>query len=91
MIWMWAGFLTPVILMLALDLGVFHREAHVVSTREALAWSAAWAALSVLFALFVYFAYASHWLDIGSTADPVDHALSSGAIAAEKYLTGYLV
>lgn len=91
MIWMWVGFLTPVIIMLALDLGVFHREAHVVSTREALAWSAAWAVLSVLFALFVYFTYEGHWLEIGTAADPVDHTLSSGAIAAEKYLTGYVV
>jgi hypothetical protein len=42
MIWVWAGFILFVLLMLALDLGVFHRDAHVVSIREALGWSAVW-------------------------------------------------
>ena len=35
MVWMWAGFILFVLLMLALDLGVFHRTARVVSIREA--------------------------------------------------------
>lgn len=41
--------------MLALDLGVFHREAHAVSRREALAWSAAWIALALAFNAGVFF------------------------------------
>jgi tellurite resistance protein TerC len=41
--------------MLALDLGVFHREAHVVSRREALAWSAAWITLALAFNAGVFF------------------------------------
>jgi len=41
--------------MLALDLGVFHREAHVVSRRAALAWSAAWIALALAFNAGVFF------------------------------------
>ena len=40
MIWIWIAFIAFVLLMLALDLGVFHRKAHVVSVKEALAWSA---------------------------------------------------
>jgi tellurite resistance protein TerC len=39
---LWLGFLGFVLAMLALDLGVFHRQAHVVSVREALGWSAVW-------------------------------------------------
>jgi hypothetical protein len=39
MIWIWVGFIVFVLAMLALDLGVFHRKAHVVSMREALGWS----------------------------------------------------
>ena len=35
----WAGFLVAVVLMLTIDLGVFHRKVHVVSLRESLAWS----------------------------------------------------
>ncbi len=45
----WAGFICFVLLMLALDLGVFHRRAHSVSFREALTWSAIWVALSGVF------------------------------------------
>jgi tellurite resistance protein TerC len=44
-----------VLAMLALDLGVFHRRAHVVSLREAAAWSAVWITLSLLFNLGVWF------------------------------------
>ncbi len=41
--------------MLALDLGVFHRKAHVVKLREALSWSAVWIALAMVFNLGLYF------------------------------------
>ncbi len=47
--WEWTGFLGFVAAMLALDLGVFHRRAHVVRPREALAWSALWIALALAF------------------------------------------
>ncbi len=41
--------------MLGLDLGVFHRRAHTVKFREALAWSMVWIALAVIFAVVVFF------------------------------------
>jgi tellurite resistance protein TerC len=47
--WVWVGFNLFVLGMLALDLGVFHRKAHVVSFKEAGAWSAVWIALALLF------------------------------------------
>lgn len=53
---LWGAFLVGVIFMLALDLGVFHRKAHAVSTKEALAWSIVWVALSLAFNGLVY-----HW------------------------------
>ena len=46
---LWALFAVVVAVMLALDLGVFHRKAHVVSVREAAIWSAVWVAVSLLF------------------------------------------
>lgn len=49
--WLYAGFLVFVLAMLALDLGVFQREAHAVSVKEAAAWSAAWVSLALLFGL----------------------------------------
>jgi len=48
--WHYAGFVATVLVFLALDLGVFHREAHVVKFREALAWTALWFALAMAFA-----------------------------------------
>jgi tellurite resistance protein TerC len=52
---LWIGFNVFVLAMLALDLGVFHRQAHVVKVKEALIWSAVWIALALLFNLGVYF------------------------------------
>ena len=47
--WMWAAFTGLVLGMLALDLGVFHREAHVVRMREAAIWSVVWISLALAF------------------------------------------
>ena len=48
--WMWSAFAIVVTVMLALDLGVFHRRAHVVRPREALLWSIVWVSLATSFA-----------------------------------------
>ena len=48
--WMWSAFAIVVTVMLALDLGVFHRRAHVVRPREALMWSTVWVSLAASFA-----------------------------------------
>ncbi len=45
----WIAFLAFIIVLLALDLGVFHREAHEVSRKEALIWSAIWVGMALLF------------------------------------------
>ena len=50
-LWFWVGFIAFVLAMLALDLGVFHREAHEVQPREAALWTALWVTLALLFAL----------------------------------------
>ncbi len=47
--WFWIGFNVFVLLMLALDLGVFHRKAHVVSFKEAATWTCVWISLALLF------------------------------------------
>src|ERR1041384_1939406 len=44
----WVGFIAVILVFLALDLGVFHRQAHVVSFREALGWTLVWFALPML-------------------------------------------
>ncbi len=82
-IWIWIGFLALVVVMLALDLGVFHRKAHVISTTEALAWTAFWIVLALAFNVGVYFIYEHNWLGIGAEL--------SGGQAALQFFTGYLV
>ena len=52
---LWVVFGVLVVVILTLDLGVFHRKAHVVDVKEALKWSAIWIALALLFNLGIYF------------------------------------
>ena len=56
--WFYAGFTGFVLLLLAVDLGVFHRQAHVVSFRESLGWSVIWVALALAFN-YGFYLYAS--------------------------------
>jgi len=91
MLFIWAGFLFFVFAMLALDLGVFHRKSHVVSLKEALAWSGVWIALGLSFSIFIYFGYEQHWLGLGNLVDSADGTINNGRAAAFKYLTGYVV
>ncbi len=48
-LWLWIGFNAFVLIMLALDLGVFHRKAHVVTIKESLTWTGIWVAMALLF------------------------------------------
>lgn len=56
-IYFWIGFHLFIFLMLALDLGVFHKHTHKVPVKEAVVWSAVWISLAVLFNLFVFFEF----------------------------------
>lgn len=53
-IYVWIGFLLFVFLMLALDLGVFHRKSHEVKIKEALVWSVVWISLALIFNYGIY-------------------------------------
>ena len=77
--WFYAGFTLFVLLMLALDLGVFHRHTHAVSFRESLAWSVVWVSLALVFN-YLLFRYVS------SGFGP-----EAGERIALEFLTGYLV
>jgi tellurite resistance protein TerC len=52
---LWIAFNLFVLLMLALDLGVFHRKSHEVGLKEALTWTGVWITLAMVFNLFVYY------------------------------------
>ena len=83
---LWAAFIIFILFLLAVDLGVFHREAHVISLKEALIWSGVWIGLALLFNVFVYFAYEYHWFGLDIPEEEPD-----GRTAAVLFLTGYLV
>jgi tellurite resistance protein TerC len=53
-LWLWVGFNVFVLLMLALDLGVFHRKAHVVTFKESLTWTTVWVTLALVFNYGIY-------------------------------------
>jgi tellurite resistance protein TerC len=54
---LWGGFILFVLAMLALDLGVFHRKAHIVRFKEALIWSGVWVSLALLFNLGIWWQF----------------------------------
>lgn len=54
-VWPWVVFNAAVIVVLAIDLGLFNRKAHVVSVREAAAWSTVWVTLALAFAAAVFY------------------------------------
>jgi tellurite resistance protein TerC len=56
---MWIGFTLLVLVMLGLDLGVFHRRVHEVRVKEALLWTLVWISLALLFNVGVYFWFGS--------------------------------
>lgn len=56
-LWAWVAFIAGVLLMLALDLGVFHRKAHVVKVKEAAFWTGVWVTLSLVVGYVI-----SRWL-----------------------------
>ncbi len=83
----WLGFIVFVLVMVALDLGVFHRRAHVVRLPEALIWTTIWIALALVFNLLVYFLYEPSWVE----GPPVLSQRLDGRQAALQFFTGYVV
>ncbi len=81
----WGGFLALIGFFLALDLGVFHKEDEVVTTKSALRWTVIWFVVAMLFDVGVYYGYEHHFLGLG------DEVGTSGRDAAMKFFTGYIV
>jgi tellurite resistance protein TerC len=75
------GFHLLLIVMLALDLGVFHRRAHAVSVTEAAIWSGVWVFLALTFAWGIWF-YWDRW----HPERPPE-----GSEKAVEFLTGYVI
>ncbi len=97
-IWLYLGFGTFILGMLALDLGVFHRKSHVISIKEALGWSAVWIALALVFNLLLWAFPGFFFGQRGLDAAIASGSLKAGATLEQlgnlkglEFLTGYLI
>jgi tellurite resistance protein TerC len=79
----WISFLAAVLLFLALDLGVFNKTPHVISSKEAGKWTAIWVTLSFLFSGVIYWLYGNNYISNPDGLKP--------SAASIKFITGYLI
>jgi tellurite resistance protein TerC len=79
----WIIFLATIFIFLALDLGVFNKTPHVISSKEAGIWTGVWVTLSFAFSGVVNWLYSN-----GFVANPTGIKPSEATI---KYITGYLI
>ncbi|MCG9791088.1 TerC family protein [Flavobacterium algicola] len=79
----WICFLSAILLFLALDLGIFNKNPHEISSKEAGKWTAIWVALSFVFSGVIYWLYGS-----GLVTNPDNLKPTAAAV---KYITGYLI
>ncbi|MBI3932172.1 MAG: TerC family protein [Acidobacteria bacterium] len=90
--WFYAGFTVFVLLLLLLDLGVFHRKAHTVSVKEAAAWSVVWVSLALAFNYGFYRYMLHHFpVDPSLAAIPGFDAARAAKQTALEFLAGYVV
>lgn len=80
---LWTLFIAVVLLFLALDLGVFHKNAEIISNKDAARWTFIWVAVSLSFSGVIYLIYAA-----GSVLNPDNYSPTTAVL---KYITGYLV
>lgn len=79
----WICFLTAILLFLALDLGVFNKTPHIISSKEAGKWTGIWVTLSFLFSGVIYWLYSNSYIANPDALKPID--------ASIKFITGYLI
>ncbi|MFZ5940396.1 MAG: TerC family protein [Bacteroidota bacterium] len=79
----WIVFIALIFVFLALDLGIFNRNPHVISTKEALRWTALWVSLSLVFSGVIFILYKKGITDNFLNLTPTQ--------AVVKYITGYLI
>ena len=79
----WISFFVIVIIILALDLGVFNKTPHIISIKEATKWTIIWVTLSFLFSGVIYWIYANEYIANPDGLKPL--------AASIKFITGYLI
>lgn len=90
--WFYIVFSLFILLILALDLGVFHRKAHEVGFKEATVWTAIWITLALIFNYaFYHYAFYRFSTDIRYTSIPGFDAGEQAKTSALEFLTGFVV
>ncbi len=79
----WALFILFILICLALDLGVFNKEDHVIKSKEAGIWTAVWFSLAMAFSGIIYWLFNAELTDNPTGITPNTAVL--------KYITGYLI
>ncbi|MDN3674073.1 TerC family protein [Flavobacterium branchiarum] len=79
----WILFLIGIIGILALDLGVFNKTPHIISTKEASKWTLIWVSVSFIFSGVIYWLYTTNYIGNPDGLKP--------SAAAIKFITGYLI
>lgn len=81
--WVWISFIAVVMVFLALDLGVFNKNDHVIKSKEAGIWTAVWVTVALGFSGVVYWLFSAGLVENPTELTPDDAVL--------KYITGYLI
>jgi tellurite resistance protein TerC len=79
----WISFFIIIVIILALDLGVFNKTPHIISTKEATKWTVIWITVSFLFSGVIYWIYGNGYIENPDNLKPIG--------ASIKYITGYLI
>lgn len=79
----WIAFIGLIVIFLALDLGVFHKNDHVIKTKEAGIWTAIWITVALSFSGVIYWLFSSGLVENPTGLTPNNAVL--------KYITGYLI
>jgi tellurite resistance protein TerC len=79
----WILFLAAVLAFLALDLGIFNKTPHIISTKEASKWTIIWVCMAFAFSGVIYWLYQTGYIGNPDKLRP--------ATAMVKYITGYLI
>lgn len=79
----WTAFIAMIIVFLALDLGVFNKEDHVIRTKEAALWTTLWVSIALGFSGVIYWLFKDGLIENPTGLEP--------GTAVLKYITGYLI
>lgn len=79
----WFLFIISIFFFLALDLGIFNKNPHIISSKEAGIWTAIWVTISFIFSGVIYWIYANNYIENPSNLTP--------SLASIKFITGYLI